>query len=120
MESIDREDIDPKSIFNFAIEPPLTKDDILMHIRTVIQGCSASIDNTELGPSWKDTANRLATIKHINKKFYTEVQIWLGVTQTFIIYCEQDKQLIITATVYPWISNLLLVQNHINTLNNIV
>ena len=121
MEAIDREDIVPFSILNFDSKPVvsfMSKDDIIKHMQIVIDGCYQSISISNAFSSWKNTATGLSTIKHIDRDFYTGVRLWLTITQDQIIECNDDKLLRKMAWSYSWINDLLLVKNHIKTIDD--
>ena len=122
MEAIDREDLDPKTIFskpelnNEVIT--LTKDEIIGLMQTVITGCYNSNLVSNTFSSWKNTAKGLATIKHIENDFYMGVNLWLNITMDSIIGCSDNELLKSMSTIFLWIKDLLLIKTYINKYHN--
>ena len=120
MEAIDREDIDPKTILSNQEShksTDLTKDEIVYHIQTTIDGCCNSISVPNNFASWKNTAKGLAFIKHIEKDFYKGVELWITLTQTAIMKCDDDSILKSMVNNFPWINSILLLKDHMKKLN---
>jgi len=119
MEAFDREDIDPKTIISNP-EPnvqtvSLTKDEILIHMQTVITGCCNSFSVSNTFSSWKNTSRGLATIKQIEKDFHTGINLWVNMTMDCIIGCDNDAILRSMSDQFTWIKDLLLIKKYINT-----
>uniref|UniRef100_A0A6C0AXH2 Uncharacterized protein n=1 Tax=viral metagenome TaxID=1070528 RepID=A0A6C0AXH2_9ZZZZ len=92
----------------------LTKDQILQHIQTVINGCCNSLNVSNSLSSWKNTAKGLSTIKQINNDFHIGLNLWVNITMDTIIRCDNETILKSMINDYDWINDLLLIKKYIN------